>query len=317
MLAKFYEKMFQIRHIELEISNKYKEQKMRCPVHLSVGQEAIATGVCLALNKKDEIISTHRSHGHYIAKGGDINSFLAELYGKKTGCARGIGGSMHIQDIKAGMIASIPILASALPIGVGIALKNKLENNNKVVVIFFGDGAMEEGAFYESINFASLHKLKILFICENNFYSVYASLEKRTSNKRNLKKLVNGCGIKSQSFEGNDVTKVFQVTKKSLSFIKNKNIPFLIEFKTYRWLEHCGPNFDNHLGYRSKKEVNKWVRKDPLKIFKNKMKKNKVSINFKQIEAKVKKSTIQSFLYAEKSPKPGLEEIKIFEKSLL
>lgn len=317
MLAKFYEKMFQIRHIELEISNKYKEQQMRCPVHLSVGQEAIATGVCLALNKKDEIISTHRSHAHYIAKGGNINSFLAELYGKKTGCARGIGGSMHIQDIEAGMIASVPILASSLPIGVGMALKNKLENNNKVVVIFFGDGAMEEGAFYESINFASLHKLKILFICENNFYSVYASLEKRRSNKRNLKKLVSGCGVESKSIDGNDVTKVFEATKKSLSLIKSKHIPYLIEFKTYRWLEHCGPNFDNHLGYRSKKEVNNWIKKDPLKILKNKIKKKNISINFRKIEVRVKKKTAQSFLYAEKSPRPGLEEIKIFEKTLL
>jgi pyruvate dehydrogenase E1 component alpha subunit len=313
MFKELYIKLFQIRHIELEISRKYSEQKMRCPVHLSVGQEAIASGVCQALKKNDEIISTHRSHAHYIAKGGNINSFICELYGKKNGCAKGIGGSMHIQDLKAGMIGSIPILGSALPIGVGIALQNKLKNNKNIVVIFFGDGATEEGVFYESINFASLHNLKILFICENNFYSVYSSFEKRRPDKRSIQKLINSCGIKAFSSEGNDAVDVYNLAKKSISFIKKKKTPCLIEFKTYRWLEHCGPNFDNNLGYRKKKEIDYWLKKDPLKLFKMKMKKMKISINYSNIEKKIKDETKKSFLFAERSPFPGNKELKIFK----
>ena len=145
---KLYYEMLRIREIETTISNKYHEQEMRCPVHLSIGQEAIAVGVCQNLSKNDKIVTAHRSHAHYLAKGGSLKSMLAELYGKETGCAKGLGGSMHLIDLKAGVTAAVPIVGSTIPIGTGIAWANKLKKNNQLVVVFFGDGATEEGVFF-------------------------------------------------------------------------------------------------------------------------------------------------------------------------
>ena len=166
--------MIRMRMVEEKIANKYSEQEMRCPVHLSIGQEAIASGICLNLEKKDQVLSAHRSHFHYLAKGGNLKKMISEIYGKETGCAGGKGGSMHLIDINAGLVAAVPIVGSTIPIGVGLAWANKLDKSKRIVVIFFGEGATEEGVFYESINFAALHSLPVLFVCENNYYSVYS-----------------------------------------------------------------------------------------------------------------------------------------------
>ena len=148
---RLYYEMLRIRKIVEKISNLYTEWEMRCPVHLSVGQEAIATGICLSLSKKDQVLSAHRSHFHYLAKGGSLKKMISEIYGKETGCAGGKGGSMHLIDLKAGLIAAVPIVGSTIPIGVGLAWANKLDKSDKIVVIFFGEGATEEGVYYESI----------------------------------------------------------------------------------------------------------------------------------------------------------------------
>ena len=164
--------MLRIRMVEEHIADRYPEQEMRCPVHLSIGQEAVAVGVCAALAATDQVVSAHRSHAHYLAKGGDLLGMIGELYGKDVGCCRGKSGSMHLVDPTAGFMAAVPIVGSTIPIGVGLAFASALKGERRVTGIFFGDGSTEEGVFAESLNFAVLKKLPALFICENNFYSV-------------------------------------------------------------------------------------------------------------------------------------------------
>ena len=311
-----YKKIYKIRQVENKISEVYKDQEIRCPVHLSIGQEAVAAGICESLTKNDEIISTHRSHAHYLAKGGNLKNMIAELYGKKEGCTMGLGGSMHLQDVSAGVMGSVPIVGSTIPIGVGMSFYSKyfLKNKN-ITVIFFGEGATEEGVFHECINFASLHNLPILFVCENNFYSVYTQLKKRQSNKRNIKKIVQANGIESYSSYGNDVLKVYFLAKKSIKKIKKNKKPIFLEFKTYRWLEHCGPNWDDHLNYRPKDELKKWLGRCPLKKFKNKIITNSNKLkNINSLEKKINKEIIQAFNFAKKAqfPKKNIIEKYIY-----
>ena len=195
---------------------------MRCPVHLSIGQEAPPVGICQNLSKKDKIVTAHRSHAHYLAKGGNLKSMISELYGKKSGCAEGKGGSMHLIDLKAGVEAAVPIVGSTIPIGVGISWSFKLNKKNEIVVIFFGDGATEEGAFQESLDFASLHSLPVLFVCENNEYSVYSHLKKRQASKRDILKIAKAIGIDGTRLNGNDVLNVYLKSKKIINNIRKK-----------------------------------------------------------------------------------------------
>ena len=269
--------MLRIRKVELKISELYPEEEMRCPVHLSVGQEAVAVGVCSALQKKDIALSAHRSHAHYLAKGGDLKSMLAELYGKKTGCAEGKGGSMHLIDLEAGLIAAVPIVGSTIPIAVGSAWGNMMQDKSVTTAVFFGEGATETGVFHESLGFASLHNMPMIFVCENNLYSVYSSLKVRQSNKRNNIKIAEGHGIVSLKGEVNDVSRVYGVIKESISIIKKQKGPVYVEFDTYRWLEHCGPNDDDHLGYRKDKEVKKWKTNCPIEKTKDYLLNNKLA----------------------------------------
>tara|TARA_Y100001936_G_C16085175_1_gene681117 strand:- start:3056 stop:4027 length:972 start_codon:yes stop_codon:yes gene_type:complete len=264
-------RMLRMRKIEEKISSEYSKQEMRCPVHLSIGQEAIACGITKNLKKNDKVFSAHRSHYHYLGKGGNLNSMIAELFGKETGCAGGKGGSMHLIDLKAGLFAAVPIVGSTIPIGVGLAWANKINKKNDLVVIFFGEGSTEEGVFYESINFASIHKLKVLFVCENNFYSVYSGLKNRQPHKRSLIKIANSMGLNSKKFNGNDVEKVFIESKTIIKNIKTKNLPFLIELTTYRHLEHCGPFKDDNLNYRPKNELKYWFNQCPVTKYQNKL----------------------------------------------
>ena len=225
---KLYYDMLRIRQIEKTIASKYSEWEMRCPVHLSVGQEAIAVGVCQNLKKNDKIVTAHRSHAHYLAKGGSLKKMIAELYGKVTGCAKGLGGSMHLIDLNAGVFAAVPIVGSTIPIGTGIAWANKLKKKKEVVVAFFGDGATEEGVFFESLDFASLHNLPILFICENNEYSVYSHISNRQSKKRSVTNIAKSFGIESFQINGNKIENIFLKIKLIIEKIKNKPQPFLI-----------------------------------------------------------------------------------------
>ena len=257
--------MLRIRMVEEGIAERYAEQEMRCPVHLSVGQEASAVGSCHALQHTDCVFSTHRCHAHYLAMDGDLKSMLAEIYGKSSGCVGGRGGSMHLSDPAKGLIASVPIVGSSIPLAVGSALANQIDGKKSVSVAFFGDASVEEGVFHESANFASLHNLPVLFICENNLYSVYTSLEKRQP-PRQITELARAHGMNFGHTDGNDVVAVFEATRAAVERARDGGGPTFLLFDTYRWREHCGPQFDNHLGYRSEAEFTAWRTRCPIEF---------------------------------------------------
>jgi len=250
--------------VEQEIAKRYPQQQMRCPVHLSIGQEAAAVGVCSALKRTDWVFSGHRNHAHYLAKGGSLNAMIAEIYGKANGCCGGKGGSMHLTDQAVGFIAATPIVGSTVPIAVGAALTAQREVKGRVVVVFLGDGAMETGVVHESLNFACLKRLPILFVCENNFYSVYSSLDVRQPKQRTLSQLAEGHGLQAVRADGNDVNGVYESAVNAIDCLRRGDGPRFMELSTYRWLEHCGPNYDNDLGYRKESEFRKWIDNDPL-----------------------------------------------------
>lgn len=258
-----------IRIVEEEIITHYgasgEEQHMRCPVHLSIGQEAAAVGACNHLVKEDCIFSTHRCHAHYLAKGGDVRRMLFELHGKVGGCLDGRGGSMHLMDDSVGVVASVPIVSSSIPLAVGSALADKLNGDANVTCAFFGDASMEEGVFHESANFAAVQKLPVVFVCENNLFSVYTHLSQRQPN-RDLGLLGEAHGLNVQRFDGNNVFEVAAGFKSIINSARKDNKPALVVMDTYRWREHCGVNFDDHFGYRDSDETKRWMERDPVKI---------------------------------------------------
>ena len=304
-----YKELVRIRFIEQTIAKRYSEQKMRCPVHLSIGQEAVAVGICSNLKKKDKVFTAHRSHAHYLAKGGSLKKMIAELYGKFNGCAKGKGGSMHLIDIDSGVLGAVPIVGSTIPIGTGAAWAEKLNNSKNIVVIFFGDGATEEGVFQESLDYAALRQLPILFVCENNRYSVYSSIEKRQSPNRSILRLAKSMGVDGFHLDGNDILKIYNQSKELITKIKKKKKPFLLLLDTFRHLEHCGPNNDDILSYRPEKYINAWLNRCPIKKFRNNLFKKKILT--KKIIEKLNQNILdeikKAFLFAEKSkfPKKG------------
>lgn len=302
-LSELYKSMYRIRLVEESIADKYSEQKMRCPTHLSIGQEAIAVGVCSNLGVEDKVLSSHRAHAHYLAKGGCLNSMLAEIYGKITGCSKGMGGSMHLIDKSVGFMGSTAIVGNTIPIAVGLALSLKIQKVGAISCVFFGDGATEEGVFYESLNFAILHKLPVLFICENNLYSVYSGLEVRQPEGRKIFKMAESIGVQATHGDGNNVIEVYEKVEIVKKRMINGGGPQFLEFDTYRWREHCGPNYDNDIGYREEKEFLKWKEKDPLKeLFVKSDKKY-----LKGLEEEIKKEIKSAHNFADNSPFPSYE----------
>ncbi len=281
---------------------------MRCPTHLSIGQELVASILSLIWKKKDYAVSTHRGHAHFLAKGGDLKKMIAEIYGKRTGTSKGKGGSMHLIDLTVNFMGTSAIVGNSIPVGVGLALSSKIKNDNSISYVFFGDGATEEGVFYESLNFAAVKSLPVIFICENNFYSVYSSLKERQPYNRKIFELAKNIGLKSKQSNGYDITQTYRSITEASRYVKKYKKPYFLEFSNYRWLEHCGPNFDNHLGYRKNIEFEKFKKKDPIK----KLRKKLVDLYGKQkiekIELEIIKKINHSFNYAKKSPFPKTKE---------
>ncbi len=303
IIREMYFDMLRIRMVEEKIAELYPEQEMRCPVHLSIGQEAIAVGVCKALEQNDYMLSTHRSHAHYLAKGGDLKKMLCELYGRDAGCCGGKGGSMHLVDHNIGFYA-VPIVGSTIPIGVGVALGFAMQGKSQVAVPCFGDAATEEGVFHESLNFAALRNLPVIFVCENNLFSVCSPLSVRQPEKRNLMKIVNGHGIMGQRCDGNNVLAVYEMTRTAAEKARKGGGPTLLEFNTYRWREHCGPNYDYHLGYRSESELNKWKAKDPIRSLAKIMKEQQPLCKTENMVSKIKSEIDDAFTFAKNAPYP-------------
>lgn len=246
--------MLRIRRVEEALAERYAEQEMRCPMHLCIGQEAIAVGVCAALEARDIVFGNHRAHGHYLAKGGSLKAMVAELYGRKSGCCGGRGGSMHLIDLAAGFMGATPIVGGTVPLAVGAAWAASLKASSQVSVVFFGDGCFEEGVVHESMNFAALHKLPIIFVCENNDFSVYTRRAERQPD-RPIFRIAEAHGITAATGNGNDVREVLRMAEAAVTAARHGAGPQFLEFSTYRWREHCGANFDDDLEYRSSDEI--------------------------------------------------------------
>jgi pyruvate dehydrogenase E1 component alpha subunit len=279
--------------IEEEIAKRYKEQNMRCPVHLSVGQEAAAVGVCANLTSQDKMVSTHRGHAHYIAKGGSLKGLIGELYGKQSGCSRGNGGSMHLIDLSCGFYGSTSIVGGTIPVGVGLSFADRLKKSDAKTVVCLGDAAIEEGVFHEAANFASLHKLNVLFVLEDNKYSCYTHKSQRQP-IRSFKKIAEAHSLFYRRTDI-DVEDIKEKTALSL-----QNLPALLVIPTWRHLQHCGPDNDDSLGYRELAMINFWLKHDWSKKL----------WHFEDIDAqKITKEIDEAFSSALSAPFPDLSEM--------
>ncbi|MCH9769616.1 MAG: thiamine pyrophosphate-dependent dehydrogenase E1 component subunit alpha [Gammaproteobacteria bacterium] len=298
--------------IEEEIAYRYPQGKMRCPTHLSIGQEAAAVMFCENLRSSDLVVSTHRAHAHYLAKGGNLNALIAELYGKATGCTFGRGGSMNLSDLKAGFVASTAIVGNTVPIGTGLAFSQKLKKTDAVTGVFLGDAAVEEGAIYESLNFAVLEKLPVIFICENNLYSVNTPIQLRQPSSREIYKMADGIGAKAKKLDGNDVIASFDAVTDIVQDLRQNGGVWFLEFETYRYKVHCGPEDDNggNTG-RPRSEFNRWLARDPVKLLQTHLLAENI-ITLKEFEAwqvEIKQEVDGAFMFAEQSKFPLAKQL--------
>lgn len=307
-LKKMLYDMILIRKFEETLKQLYQQGKIHGTMHLCIGQEATAVGACFPLNNEDKITSTHRGHGHSIAKGTDVNKMVAELLGKVTGHCKGKGGSMHIADMTVGNLGANGIVAAGLPLGVGAALTSKMKELGYVVLCFFGDGATNEGAFHESLNLASIWKLPIIFFCENNLYGMSGSIKEMT-NIESIAVRGSSYGIPSETINGNNILEVIKATQDAVERAKQGNGPTLIEAETYRWEGHSRSDARK---YRTREEEKEWKKaKDPIEAFKEILISNNV-INeneFIELNEKAQNQMKEAVEYAENSDDPSLETL--------
>jgi pyruvate dehydrogenase E1 component alpha subunit len=301
-----YKKMLEIRLFEEKVFELYGQNLVPGTIHLYTGEEAIAVGVCTTLKKEDYITSTHRGHGHCIAKGADLKRTMAEILGKKTGYCKGKGGSMHIADFNIGMLGATAVVGAGLPIAVGAALSIKLRGTDQVVACFFGEGASNQGTFHESINMASTWKLPVIFICENNLYAM-GTRQSRVMNIENIADRATAYGIPSEVVDGNDVLAVYEATQKAVERARKGEGPTLIECKTYRLKGHSRVD---PAKYRPKEEVEQWLEKDPIKRLKQKLLQTKTltESEIEQIEKQVSEEIETAVKFTMESPYPNPEE---------
>jgi TPP-dependent pyruvate/acetoin dehydrogenase alpha subunit len=309
-LVNLYKSMLRIRRFEDKIVSVYCDQEMKTPVHLYIGQEAVAAGVCANLRNEDYVFSTHRSHGHYLAKGGDMKGLMAELYGRKTGCSRGKGGSMHVVDPEVGVCGSTAIVGGNIPLSVGAALASVMQKRKSVAVSFFGDGAVDEGAFHESLNFAALKSLPVIFVCENNFYATNSHQSKRQPHDH-IHKLSKYYLIPGVRVDGNDVVKVFETAREAVRRARKGGGPTLMECRTFRWKGHVGPECDIKLGCREQEELDAWMRKCPVKRFEKRLVKEGVvkKTYIERVTREIDREIHDAYLYGKRSPDPGVDEL--------
>lgn len=300
--------MLLIRVFEEKVAELASKKEFGCPVHLYIGQEAIAAGICACLEKTDYCFSTHRSHGHFIGKGGSINMLMAEIYGKLTGSSLGHGGSMHVAEPAVGFMGSSAIVAGTIPLAVGAAFSAQYRKDRRISVAFFGDGATDEGVFYESINLAALYKLPLLFVCENNSFSTHMPDFLRQSNTRIFDR-IKGFNIESKRIDGNNAVEIYSNTLDIVKTLRDGKGPFLLELMTYRWLAHVGPEEDVDVGFRTKDEIDRWKKRCPIKILKNYLIKNIDfdESDYNKIEKQVISDIESAVNYAKNSPYPDMK----------
>ena len=295
ILTDLYKAMLKIRLAEKKIVELYPSDKIQSPVHLSLGQEAVSAGLGLALKRSDHLYGTYRNHGIYIAKGGDLKKMFAELYGKDSGCARGKGGSMHLVAPEVGLMGCSAIVASTIPVATGDALASKLQGRQRVVVAFFGDGAVDEGVFFESINFAALKNLPIIYVCENNEYAIHSKVTDRHKNTK-LFEYGESLGVPGIRLNGSDAGEVYQSLHDQVENIRKGSGPALMEYMTYRWYEHVGPGLDHAEPYRLKGRFETAQKEDPLTRF--------VPTDAARWEKEIIAEIEEAVEFAEKSPFP-------------
>ncbi len=303
-VKRLYHSVKQIRDVEERVAEIYPSDKIKSPVHLSIGQEAVSVGVCDNLNSDDAVVGTYRGHALYLAKGGDLNRFMAELYGKVDGCARGKGGSMHMIDMSQNILGCSAVVSTNIPLAMGYAWRYKRENKGQVIACFFGDGATEEGVFYETLNFSALHKLPILFVCENNGMAIHTPLENRWSHNSLVSK-VEGFGIESGVVENMDIFEIHKKAGDAIAKLRTGSGPQFMECHTYRWRQHVGPNEDFDAGYRSREEMAYWLEDDQVVRLAEMLEADDRA----QIDKEISANIVAAELFAENSPFPETDEL--------
>jgi pyruvate dehydrogenase E1 component alpha subunit len=306
LFADMFQKMLEIRFFEEKVFELYGQNLVPGTIHLYAGEEAVAVGVCSGLRRDDLITSTHRGHGHCIAKGADMKRIMAEILGKETGYCKGKGGSMHIADFNVGMLGATAVVGAGLPIAVGAGLTIKLGKKDRVVACFFGEGASNQGTFHESLNLASAWSLPVVFVCENNLYAM-GTRQSRVMKLRNVADRAVAYGMPGEVVEGNDVLDVYHATCRAVHRARNGEGPTLIECKTYR---HKGHSRVDSAKYRAKEEVQEWLARDPVKKLKERMlQDNALSVEeIENIEKRALAEVEQAARFALDSRFPAPEE---------
>ena len=311
LLMEMLRRMVRIRLFEEEVIRMVERGEIPGAAHSYIGEEAVAVGACLALRPDDWMTGNHRSHGHPIAKGGDIKKAMAELLGKRTGLCKGKGGSMHLADFSVGILGESGILGSSIPTAVGAALGSRLQGNDRVAVAFFGDGASNEGAFHESINLAAIWKLPVIFLCENNQYAVTSSFKTMVATE-NIADRAAGYNIPGVLVDGQDAIAMHEVVSEAVQRARNGQGPSLIEGKTYRYYDHSlGLNRIVRAPYRSDEEVEAWKQRDPIAIHKERLLAQGVATQAEidQIEVEIMREIEAAVSFARESPYPEPSEL--------
>jgi len=304
-----YKKVYLIRKAEEKIREHYMEDEMKTPMHMSMGEEAIVAGVCQALNVEDQIFGTYRSHGIYLAKTGETDRFFAELYGKETGMAKGKAGSMHLSAPDSNLLGTSAVVATTIPVAVGASFVNKQKNNGRLVAVFFGDGALDEGSFWESLNFACLKGLPIIFVCEDNGLAIHSPASDRQGYK-SISDIVSKFKCNVFKEETTDPQVIYKLTCNAIQLQKNTHKPCFLHLKYYRYLEHVGINQDFKFGYRSEEEFKRWYEVDPVNLQRKKLLENAYSEKkIKKLERKIDKQIDNSVKLAQKAPFPDGSEL--------
>lgn len=313
LMRSMFESLIRIRSTEELIARRYKDQEMRTAVHLGTGQEAPAVAVSASLLEGDAVFSHHRAHNHFLASGGTVFSLIAELFGSDLGCSRGRGGSVHLTHSNKILFASNAILGESISLAVGSALSFKMKKKKNIGVSFFGDAAWEEGVTYESLNFAAIHSLPVLFLCENNLYSTESPLKVRKLDKTEFTARAESFGVKALKLDGNDLVNLHMVISQLIEEMRSNPAPFFVECETYRWREHVGPNFDYDLGrtYRGKTELLSWQEKDPILVMRDILLSEKIlsQLEIEDLTKRIEIEIEKEFVKARAASKPPRETL--------
>jgi pyruvate dehydrogenase E1 component alpha subunit len=314
LLISLYVRMLQIRLCEESFVEPILVGEIRCPCHLYSGEEAVAVGICAALTDRDYIFGNHRSHGHFLAKGGSMRDMAAEIFCRETGCSRGRGGSMHLISPDVGMLGSAPIVAGTISLAMGAALASAIRKDGRVSVSFFGDGATGEGVLYECLNFAALKMLPMIFVCENNLYATHMPIQECRVG-RDIYEIARPFGMESRQIDGNDVLQVYEVGRNAVEACRKGNGPIFLECLTYRFRGHVGPD-DNiqgtHTDIRPREEIDLWLKKDPISRFEQYLLSNGhiTEEGIDNIREGIQREVVDAHAFARQSARPAVEELQ-------